>query len=146
MSTPRDYTMEFYFKLVYTNITYRIQISSNATIFDLFDEASIKFQQYINYDKYYIDYVVAGQDKSELGPAVIMNNLYQPLWYKFADKWKQISFYIRPMNKYTDRFICMETYIEELSDYSSDNGALAVPELQLTDLENRVAHTLRSNT
>lgn len=124
--------MQFYFKLVYTDITYTIQISSNATILDLFHEASIKFQQYINYNKYYIDYVVTGQEKSELGTALIMDNLYQPLCYKFGDKWRQISFYVRPINKYTDRFIRMERYIERFDDYNLDNETLELPQLQLS--------------
>lgn len=114
MSSPTDFTMIYNFKLVYTNVVYCIEISSHATLHDLFDEACVKFTPHINLHKYYIDYVVAGQDNSELASAVGLDNLYEPLWYEFGDKWRQVSFYVRPMDRDTEEFVCMDSYNEAL--------------------------------
>jgi hypothetical protein len=116
MTTRRlrpEFTMNFTFKLVYTSIVYNIEISSRDNMAKLFDMAGVKFAEYINYNKYYVDYIIAGQPKSELAPAVGYNNLDDPLDYEFGDKYRQISFYVRPMDRSTDNFVWMQRYIED---------------------------------
>ena len=110
MSTPREITMNYNFKLVYTSIVYTIEISSHATLQDLFDEASAKFEPHINYGYYYLDYVVAGLDKAELASAMGIHNLDHPLWYEFGDIWRQVAFYVRPMNRNDELFHRMDNY------------------------------------
>lgn len=115
MTTPGlrpEFTMNFTFKLVYTSIVYNIEISSRENMSKLFDMAGAKFAEYIDYNKYYIDYVIAGQPKSELASAVGYHNMDDPLDYEFGDKYKQISFYVRPMERSTDNFVRMDRYIE----------------------------------
>ncbi len=119
MTTPGlrpEFTMNFTFKLVYTSIVHNIEISSRDNMSKLFDTAGAKFAQYIDYNKYYVDYVIAGQPKSELASAVGYHNLEDPLDYEFGDKYKQISFYVRPMERSTDNFVRMDRYIEEPTD------------------------------
>ena len=72
--------------------------------------------EYIDYNKYYVDYVIAGQPKSELAPAVGYHNLDDPLDYELGDNYKQVSFYARPMERSTDNFVQMDRYIEEQVD------------------------------
>jgi len=110
MTAPSEITMQYTFKLVYTSIVYTIEISSYATLHDLFNEASAKFEPHINYEVYYIDYVVAGQDKCELASAVGTNNLEHPLWYEFGRRWREVSFYVRPVNRNTESFHRMDNY------------------------------------
>jgi hypothetical protein len=122
MTTPGlspEFTMNFTFKLVYTTIMYNIEISSRENMAKLFDMASSKFSEYINYNKYYIDFVIAGQPKGELASAVNERNLDDPLDYEFGDKYKQISFYVRPMERETDCFVRMESYNEEIIDFET---------------------------
>ena len=111
-----DFTMNFTFKLVYTSIVHNIEISSRDNMAKLFDIAGAKFAEYINYNKYYVDYVIAGQPKDELASAVGYHNLEDPLDYEFGDKYKQISFYVRPMERSTDNFVRMERYIEDTEE------------------------------
>ena len=116
MTTPGlrpEFTMNFTFKLVYTSIVHNIEISSRDNMAKLFDMAGAKFAEYINYNKYYVDYVIAGQPKDELASAVGYHNLEDPLDYEFGDKYKQVSFYVRPMERSTDNFVRMERYIED---------------------------------
>jgi hypothetical protein len=116
MSTPGlrpEFTMNFTFKLVYTGIVYNIEISSRENMSKLFDMAGARFAEHIDYNKYYVDYVIAGQPKSELASAVGYHNMDDPLDYEFGDKYKQISFYVRPMERSTDNFVQMDRYIEE---------------------------------
>jgi len=110
MATPRDFIMNFNFKIVYTEIVYNIEISSNNTIKDLFEKASSKFKPHINYDSYKIDFVIAGQKNSEMAEAINESSLDNTLYYQFGEKWRQISFYIRPIDKITDSFIRMDAY------------------------------------
>ena len=143
MSAPREFTMNYTFKLVYTNIVYNVKISSHETLHDLFYEACDKFTPHINYNKYYIDYVVNGQDKCELAEAIDdINILDHPLWYEFGDRWKQISFYVRPMDRETDSFIRMDRYIEETLEVARDRQ---VPDIQFSEFENRETDTLGTN-
>ena len=134
MSTPREFTMNYNFKLVYTDIVHTIEISSNATLHDLFDEACAKFTPHINYDNYYIDYIVAGQDKGELASAIGIHNLYEPLWYEFGDRWKQVSFYVRPMDRNDDLFHRMDNYnvvpLEEVAVQSQETET-QIPETNI---------------
>lgn len=109
MSAPREFTMNYTFKLVYTDILYTLEISSYATLDILFDKATAKFEPHINYNKYYIEFVVAGQDNDELA-SEFNDDLYEPLWYEFGDKWRQVSFYVRPINKNDDLFHRMDNY------------------------------------
>lgn len=136
MSAPREFTMKYNFKLVYTCIVYTIEISSHATLQDLFDEACTKFAPHINYYDYYLDYVVAGQDKRELASAVGLDNLDQSLWYQFGDKWRHISFYVRPINRNDDSFHRLDNYIvpPTLEDLQPETQAqdTDVPETQGT--------------
>ena len=108
-----DFEMNFNFKLVYTDIVYNIKTSCFTVIRDLFTEASIKFELYINYSKYHIDFVIAGQDGSELAPEVDNSYLFETLWDKFGDKWGEISFYVRPVNRDTNIFVRRDNYIDE---------------------------------
>jgi len=111
MPTPQEFTMNYNFKLVYTDVLYNVQISSHSTLEQLFSMASVLFEQHIDYDKYYIDYVVCGQEKVEMASAISHHNLDHPLYYEFGgEKWKQVSFYVRPMSRITDRFVRMDTY------------------------------------
>ena len=110
MATPRDFIMNFNFKIVYTEIVYNIEISSNNTIKDLFEKASSKFKPHINYDSYKIDFVIAGQKNSEMAEAINESSLDNTLYSQFGEKWRQISFYIRPIDKITDSFIRMDAY------------------------------------
>jgi len=126
MSTPREFTMNFNFKLVYTNIVHNIQASSHATVKDLFENARQVFGQYINYHKYYIDYVVSG--KGELASAFQEQNLHQPLWHEFS-RWKEISFYIRPVDRNTDRFIRMDNYNQQTQVHEEVPETEEVPEV-----------------
>lgn len=103
-------TINFNFKLVYTDIVYNIEISNHATLRDLFDMASEKFVPHINFDIYNIDYIVAGQDKGELASAVDINNLENPLWCEFGGRWSEVSFYVRPIIKNTQLFHRMDNY------------------------------------
>ena len=132
MTTPREFTMNFNFKLVYTDIVYNVETSSNTTLHDLFDDACNKFAPHIDYYKYYIDYVVAGQEGCELAPEIDYSYLYESIWNKFGEKWRQISFYIRPMNRETETFIRMDRYIEE-------------PTRTIQELGNRVTDVLGVN-
>lgn len=142
MSAPREFTMKYNFKLVYTSIVYTIEISSHATLHDLFDEACAKFESHINYNKYYIDYVVAGQDKCELASAVGIHNLHDPLWYEFGDRWRQVAFYVRPMNRNDDSFHRMDNYnvipLEEVPENEES-------EIQVPEVESRERDTLGIN-
>jgi len=148
MSAPREFTMKFNFKLVYTTIVYTIGISSNASLHDLFDEASVKFEPYINYHNYYIDYVIAGQDKDELAPAIWHLNLHQPLCYEFGDKWRQISFYVRPINRNDEIFHRMDNYnIPTLEGLQPETPAqdTHIPETQSPEIESRPTDILGLN-
>ena len=121
MSAPREFTMNYTFKLVYTDIVYTLEISSHATLDDLFDEACEKFQPHINYNKYYIDFVKAGQNKDELASSVAHNSLYEPLWYEFGYKWRQVSFYVRPINRNDYLFHRMDNYnVEPIEEEDSE--------------------------
>ena len=111
MPTPREYTMNFNFKLVYTQIVYKIEISSHASLQDLFNEAYTKFQPHIDYNKYYLELVVAGKANGELASALGLHNLDKPLWYEFGEKWIYMSFYIRPINRVTNIFHLFERYL-----------------------------------
>ena len=111
MSTPQVITMNYNFKLVYTDVLYNVQISSHSTLEQLFSMASVLFEQHIDYDKYYIDYVVCGQEKVEMASAISHHNLEHPLYYEFGEKWKQVSFYVRPVSRITDRFVRMDAII-----------------------------------
>ena len=115
-TTPQEFTMNFNFKLVYTDIVYNIEISSHSNMESLFGLASTKFDPHINYDKFYIDFVIAGQDKGELASSVSHLNLDEPLWYEFGQKWRQVSFYVRPVSRDTDRFVRMDRYNERTVD------------------------------
>lgn len=148
MSAPREFTMKFNFKLVYTTIVYTIGISSNASLHNLFDEASVKFQPHINYHNYYIDYVIAGQDKGELALAVGHLNLHQPLWYKFGDRWRQISFYVRPINKNDEIFHRMDNYnIPAFEGLQPETPAqdIHILETQTLEIESRPTDILAVN-
>jgi hypothetical protein len=113
MTAPREFIMDFNFKIVYTTIVYNIEISSHATVKELFNKACVAFEPYINYDKYFIDYVITGQNKGELALAFGEENLQEPLWRKF-NRWKQVSFYIRPIDRNINRFILMDSYNEQI--------------------------------
>ena len=115
-TTPQEFIMNFNFKLVYTDIVYNVEISSHSNMNDLFGLASTKFEPHINYDKFYIDFVIAGQDKGELASSVSHLNLDEPLWYEFGKKWRQVSFYVRPVSRETDRFVLMDRYNERIVD------------------------------
>ena len=154
MSAPREFTMKYNFKLVYTSIVYTIEISSHATLQDLFDEACTKFAPHINYHNYYLDYVVAGQDKRELASAVGLHNLDQPLWYQFGDKWRQIAFYVRPINRNDDSFHRMDNYnvpptLEDLESETQasdrDVPGRQTPETQFPEIETRPTDILGVN-
>ena len=110
MSAPREFIIKCYFKLVYTDIVYIIDISCHSTLNDLFDRACVKFNPHINYHNYYIDYVIIGQEKGELAQAIDINNLEYPLWYQFRNLSKELAFYVRPINRYTNSFQCIENY------------------------------------
>lgn len=110
MSAPREFIIKCYFKLVYTDIVYIIDISNHSTLNDLFDRACVKFKPHINYHNYYIDFVIIGQEKGELGQAIDINNLEYPLWYQFRNLSKELAFYVRPINRYTNSFQCIENY------------------------------------
>ena len=142
MSTPREFTMKYNFKLVYTSIVYTIEISSHATLHDLFDEACAKFEPHINYHNYYIDYVIAGQDKCELASAVGIHNLDDPLWYEFGDRWRQIAFYVRPVNRNDELFHRMDNYnatpLEEVPENEES-------EIQVSEVESRERDILGVN-
>lgn len=112
MTTPIEFTMNFNFKLVYTDIVYNVEISSNKILDDLFVKACNKFVPYIDYNKYYIDYVIAGQDRCELSSEVVTADFYESLWDKFGNRWRYISFYVRPMDRETKTFIRTDSYIE----------------------------------
>lgn len=136
MTTPGlrpEFTMNFTFKLVYTSIVHNIEISSRDNMAKLFDIAGAKFAEYINYNKYYVDYVIAGQPKSELASAVGYHNLDDPLDYEFGDKYKQISFYVRPMERSSDNFVRMERYDE--SDQQEEQIDQDQPVTEETELE-----------
>jgi len=110
MTTESEVTINFNFKLVYTDIVYNIEISNHATLDDLFSKACEKFTPHINYEVYYIDYVVAGQKNCELASAVGTNNLDHTLWYEFGRRWREVSFYVRPVNRNTESFHRMDNY------------------------------------
>jgi hypothetical protein len=103
--------MNFNFKLVYTDVVYNVEISSHETVHELFNVACEQFKKYIDYNKYYIEWVVCGQTKSELAPSVSEHNYDHPLYYEFGHNWKSVSFYVRPVNRMTDRFVRPETDI-----------------------------------
>jgi hypothetical protein len=102
--------MKFTFKLVYTDIVYTISVYSDQTLNNLFDLAGAKFENHIDFDKYYIDYVIAGQDKGELAIAVSHLSFNETLGHEFGDGWKSISFYVRPVERATDEFIRRDRY------------------------------------
>lgn len=102
--------MRYNFKLVYTSIVYTVEINSEENLEKLFNLACDKFDEHINYDLFYIDYVIAGQEKCEMGPAVSSINLVHPLEEMFGDKYTDISFYVRPMRRTTSRFMRLDTY------------------------------------
>lgn len=135
MSAVSEFTMNFNFKLVYTTIVYNIKISSHASLEDLFCQARSKFAPHINYFKYYIDYVIAGQEKGELAPAVFATYLEYPLWHQFRN-WKQISFYVRPINRDINMFVRRNTYIEE-----SSQSVLTAQDPERQDSETRDSDT-----
>lgn len=112
MPTPREFTMNFNFKIVYTSIVYNVEISSHASLNNLFDQACAKFENHIDYDRFYIDYVIAGQEKQELASGIGLLYLDDPLWTHFK-KWKEVSFYVRPVLRATDVFVRMDSYTEE---------------------------------
>lgn len=146
MSAPREFTMNYTFKLVYTSIVYTIEISSHATLHELFDEACTKFQPHINYYKYYIDYVVAGQDKGELASAVGIHNLHDPLWYEFGDRWREVAFYVRPINRDTDSFHRMDNYsVAPLEEVPENEPSGEEPETLVPEVEGRATDILGVN-
>lgn len=119
------YAMKFTFKLVYTDIIYETEILSNATLEQLFNNVSNHFSNFICLDKYYIDFVVAGQPKCELATAIGAHSYDDTLNYEFGDNWKQVSFYVRPMNRLTSSFVRLDCYNEYSS--SSDLDLPPVP-------------------
>jgi len=133
MSAPREFTMNYTFKLVYTDILYTLEISSHESLDTLFRKVHEKFKPHVNYNKYYLDFAVAGQDKDELASG-FNDDLYEPLWYEFGEKWRQISFYVRPVNRNDDLFHRMDNYnVETIEDDASES--------QLTEVENRETET-----
>jgi hypothetical protein len=110
MSAPQEFIMNFNFKLVYTDIVYNVAISSHSNMNQLFELASRNFESHIDYDNFYIDFVITGQDKGELASSVSHYNLDDPLWYEFRDKWRQISFYVRPVDRGTNLFVQLTNY------------------------------------
>lgn len=140
MSTPREFTMNYNFKLVYTDIVYNVEISSHETLHDLFDKACIKFAPHIDYNMYYIDYVIAGQDKGELASSVGHLNLYDPIWYEFGSRWRQVSFYVRPVSRTTNTFVRMDRYIQTTSD--TQVPETEVPDTQVPETDIQVSDAL----
>lgn len=131
----RPFTMNFNFKLVYTNFIHNIEIESTATLENLFDKASEKFNDLINYNKFYVDYVISGQEKSELAPAMGLHNLDQPLYYYFGNKWKEVSFYVRPIDRNTNLFrrfdrynILEDSYGADIDNNENSNSSVDTPE------------------
>jgi len=146
MSAPREFTMNYTFKLVYTSIVYTIEISSHATLDELFDEACAKFAPHINYDKYYIDYVVAGQDKGELASVVGIHNIHEPLWYEFGDRWRKVSFYVRPMNRNDESFHRMDNYnVVPLEEEPENEPSGEEPETLVPEVEGQATDILGVN-
>ena len=130
MSSPREFNMNFNFKIVYTGIVYEITISSHATLNNLFGKASEVFADFIDYDKYFVEFVVAGQNKGELAPAIGEHNLDHPIWYEFGEKWKEVSFYVRPVSRESNTFVRMDRYdaqiIEVPEEAHQNNSNFAV--------------------
>lgn len=134
-----ELTINFNFKLVYTNIVYNIEISNHASLRDLFGMACEKFVSHINFSIYNIDYIVAGQDKGELAPAVGTNNLDNPLWYEFGGRWRQVSFYARPVNRNDQSFHRMDNY--NVVPFNNLEPATQEPETQEPETENNTGIT-----
>ena len=146
MSAPREFTMKYNFKLVYTSIVYTIEISSHATLQDLFDEACAKFSPHINYHNYYLDYVVAGQDKGELASAVSLHNLDDPLWYEFGDRWREVAFYVRPVNRNDELFHRMDNYnVAPLEEVPENEPSGEEPETLVPEVEGQARDILGVN-
>jgi hypothetical protein len=96
-------------------------MSVTERVENLFHEACLAFQPHINYDIYYLDFVVAGQSKQELASAVILNSFECPnISNVFPDTYKEMMFYVRPMNRNVHSFNRMENYnvipIEEVTE------------------------------
>jgi hypothetical protein len=106
-----EFVMNFNFKLVYTNIVYNIQISSHATLQELFHKANLTFALHIDPLRFENYFIVCGQEENELAPAVSHHNLDHPLYYEFGEKWKQVSFYVRPCDISTHEFTHLSAYI-----------------------------------
>ena len=122
MQQFKEIIMNFTFKLVYTNITYNVEISSNETLGSLFDKAGLLFETNVNYNIYYIDWVIAGQKKKELANAINEVEFGNTLYTAFKDSWKNISFYVRPINRQTYLFVRKDNYLinnEEMNIQSS---------------------------
>ncbi len=117
-----EYTMKFNFKIVYTTIVQTIEISSNSTLGDLYDTITELFSTYINYSHYYINVVVAGQKEDEMGDAYLFEPINSSLHDAFGPTWKQTSFYIRPMSRYTYTFIKMDNYYLQPPTTSTNNA------------------------
>ena len=113
MTARPEYIMKFTFKLVYTNITHNLEISSNESMNELFEKASLLFAPFINYNKYYIDFVIAGQKKGEMARSVGCHNLDEILDNEYGNNHKQLVFYVRPMDRNSDTFVRMDQYNEE---------------------------------
>lgn len=105
------YIMEFTFKLVFTDIWYKMRFQSNVTMKQLHETVVSQFSNYIDSTRFDIILVVAGQPGDELASGI---NIYtcedHPLFYEFGDKWKQISFYVRPVDIQTGLFVQMNDY------------------------------------
>jgi hypothetical protein len=104
MTTIPPFTMTIAFKIAFTNCVQYIEISSKSTIHNLFIHATDLFVSYIDYNYYYIDFVICGQQKNELSPSFCNHKKYYKLEHVFGHN-KHNSFYIRLTKKYPSHFI-----------------------------------------
>jgi hypothetical protein len=105
-----EITIKATFILVYTSIAYTIEISNKCDIKDLFDEAGDIFTPHIDYNKFYVDFVITGQKEHGMAPAFDLYKLSNTLEDEFGKECKHINFYFRPMQRTTDTFLQMESY------------------------------------
>lgn len=117
--------MLFIFKLVYTELCFEIRGNDMDSKLDsLLDYVANEFAEYVNFDLFYLDYVVSGVHNgkvmTELSAPLSDDELNSTVGSLFCRQGARhqdayISFYVRPMLRKTGEFMRLDNYnIQEL--------------------------------
>jgi hypothetical protein len=101
----------FAFKLVHSSETKIIETAIDNKLSDLFLSAKNAFAEFINYDLYKLQFVLAGQADCEQAACITRTQLNTQIAYLFYGVYENVSFYIRPIEKNTGLFVERNNYL-----------------------------------